>query len=225
MQTPLAPTPDLTESWRVVVPIKDTRVGKSRLAPVGGAQRQQLSLAIADDTVRAVVGTVGPTRVLLVTSDVQLRHRWLAAGVGVLEDPGTGLNGAVEAGLLALGAVPGPVAVVLGDTPALQPPDLRMALDAALEHPSSFVPDAAGTGTVLLCHRDTPPPFGPSFGVGSAAAHEQLGAWRLELDLPRLRTDVDDDESLAAARGLGLGCATRAALDRLLTEATKPTKD
>ncbi|MDN5790982.1 MAG: hypothetical protein L0H25_08955 [Micrococcales bacterium] len=77
------------------------------------------------------------------------------------------------------------------------------------------MPDAAGTGTVLLCHRSTPAAFEPRFGIGSAAAHEALGAHRLELDLPRLRTDVDDDDSLAAAERLGLGAATRRALKRL----------
>ena len=44
-------------------------------------------------------------------------------------------------------------------------------------------------------------------GPHSAARHEADGAARLELDLPRLRTDVDDCDSLAAALVLGPGPA------------------
>lgn len=221
MQTPLAPRPYLGAPWHVVVPVKDTRWGKSRLARLGGSHRQRLSLAIADDTVRAVVAAVGAPRVLIVTSDAELRRSWMAAGVAVLEDPGTGLNGAVQAGLRVVGGGPWPVAALLGDVPSLQPGDLRLALDAAFDHCDSFVPDAAGTGTVLLCHRSTPPAFEPRFGADSAAAHAALGARRLEFDLPRLRADVDDEDSLAAAERLGLGDATRAALERLRAESVR----
>ena len=59
--------------------------------------------------------------------------------------------------------------------------------------------------------------YEPSFGPGSAARHQAAGAVRLELDLPGLRTDVDDDRSLTAALELGVGPAT----GRVLATATQ----
>jgi 2-phospho-L-lactate guanylyltransferase len=191
-----------TRSWHVVVPIKDTHHGKSRLAPAG-VGRTRLSRAIADDTLAAVVGAVGADRVCLVTSDAGLSRDWGAAGVQLLPDPGRGLNTAISAGL---SRVPGgaPRAVLLGDLPSLTPVDVAMALQAGEDVPEWFVPDADGSGTVMRGGRV----FVPRFGPGSADAHAAQGATRLELDLPRLRRDVDDPDSLLAAVRLGVGPAT-----------------
>ncbi|EWT00164.1 2-phospho-L-lactate guanylyltransferase [Intrasporangium oryzae NRRL B-24470] len=196
--------------WHVVIPVKDTRHGKSRLARPAGPDRAVLSRAIADDTIAAAVGAVGAGRVLLVTADAGLAEAWAPRGVRVVADPDTGLNGAIAHGLTVLptGAW---AAALLGDLPCLTPPDLCAALDAAALHADSFVPDADGTGTVLRCGRS----FRPRFGPGSASSHEAGGATRLDLDLPRLRTDVDDATSLARARVLGLGPATSAVIERL----------
>ena len=193
--------------WHVVIPVKQTDRGKSRLGPAVGADRELLSSAIADDTIAAAVATVGPSRVVVVTSDPGLRVAWRAAGVVVDDDPGAGLNAAVRAGQ---GSTPAGrlTAALLGDVPALRPADLARALSAALEVGECFVPDAAGVGTVLRCGAG----FAPRFGPDSAARHEADGAVRLELDLPSLRTDVDDAASLVAARRIGLGRRTSALL-------------
>lgn len=198
---------DQTVPWHVVVPVKDTSKGKSRLAPAGVA-RTRLSRAIADDTVSAAVGAVGADRVWLVTSDPGLALDWSKAGVAVMPDPGGGLNAAIAAGL-ALVPADAPRAALLGDLPCLTPPDLVTALAAAEGLDDWFVPDAEGTGTVLRGGRS----FVPRFGPGSAAAHAGHGALRLDLDLPRLRRDVDDTESLADAVRLGLGSATSKVLE------------
>ncbi len=194
------------EPWHLIIPVKDTRHGKSRLSPLDGltAQgRSALNRALADDTIRAAVAAVGAERVWLVTPDADLRRDWSGAGVHVVDDPGAGLNAAILAGFRRL---PGPSrhAALLGDLPALRATDLRSALDAANDHAESFVPDAAGTGTVLRCGRAVVPRFGPD----SAAAHAADGAARLDLDLPRLRCDVDDPASLELATRLGVGPAT-----------------
>jgi 2-phospho-L-lactate guanylyltransferase len=193
--------------WHVVVPVKETRHGKSRLARAVGSDRADLSAAIATDTLSAALQAVGPERLVVVTSDDGLSGSWAARGVRVVPDPGTGLNDAVRAGMRAAG--PGAsVAALLGDLPALDGASLRSALEAAQHHDESFVPDADGTGTVLRCGVG----FTPRFGASSAARHADDGAVRLELPLPRLRTDVDDARSLSQARHLGLGPATRAVL-------------
>lgn len=200
--------------WHLIIPIKDTRHGKSRLSGLDGLTpkgRSELSRAIADDTLAAVVEAVGPDLVWLVTPDPGLRRDWSNEGVHIVDDPGTGLNAAIQAGFRSL---PGRSrhAALLGDLPALRAADLHTALQAAADQEESFVPDAAGTGTVLRCGRAVVPRFGP----GSAAAHAADGATRLELDLPRLRCDVDDPESLEAATRLGLGAATARVLGRCL---------
>src|SRR5699024_2164902 len=134
-------------------------------------------------------------------------------GAFVVVDPGRGLNAAVRAGLAAAvrtgreaarGAGPGTTgrAVLLGDLPALRAHELLAALTACAAHASAVVPDADGTGTVLL-----PATVGlpdPQFGAGSAARHGER-ATRLELDLPGLRRDVDTAEDLTTALQLGVG--------------------
>jgi 2-phospho-L-lactate guanylyltransferase len=190
--------------WHVVIPVKQTAEGKTRLGPAVGEDRALLSRAIADDTIAAAVATVGAGRVVVVTSDRGVRITWRASGVVVLDDPGAGLNAAVRSGQSS--TPPGRMtAALLGDVPAMRPEDLAEALAAALVRGDAFVPDAAGDGTVLRCGAG----FEPRFGPHSAARHESDGAARLELDLPRLRTDVDDAASLAAAQRLGLGPRTR----------------
>lgn len=197
--------------WRVVIPVKDARIGKSRLvATVDGAD-PQLRRAIAEDTIQAAVDALGPSGVVLVTSDPGLARAWAPLGVRVMGDPGTGLNPAIAAGLVVAASPGFRTAALLGDLPALRPVDLVLALEAASRHSQSFVPDREGTGTVLRCGSG----FLPRFGPHSAAAHERDGAVRLALDLPRLRTDVDDRTSLLRAAELGLGPRTRSALSAL----------
>jgi len=204
---PRPPTAPATD-WHVVVPVKDTSHGKSRLARAVGSDRADLSAAIASDTLAAALEAVGADHLVLVTSDAALADRWRTRGVHVVADPGSGLNDAVSAGMRQAG--PGArVAALLGDVPSLDAASLRAALEVAGRADESFVPDADGTGTVLRCGRG----FTPRFGTDSAARHEADGAVRLELPLPRLRTDVDDVRSLSRARRLGLGPATRSVLE------------
>ncbi|TBN56109.1 2-phospho-L-lactate guanylyltransferase [Glaciihabitans arcticus] len=179
--------------WTIVIPVKGTVGAKSRL----GASAA-LAEAIALDTIRAAL-EVAP--VIVVTASTSV-----FAGTRIVADPGTGLNAAIGAGIKA---ADGPVAVLLGDLPALLPAELRAALDAASAHPRAFVPDAEGAGTVLLTSTIG---HTPAFGQGSAQRHREAGY--VELELPAdsgLRRDVDTPEQLA---GLGerLGAATRAAL-------------
>ena len=221
------PTTGLPQ-WHLVIPVKDAAVGKSRLARalagvefgagVGSAHRadrETIGRALARDTLRAACLTVGPARVVLVTADEVIAAEFRHHGVTTVRDAGVGLNAAVTLGL-ARTPPGGRVAVLLGDLPALTPADLGHALEAASAHGQSFVPDADGSGTVLRASSGGPVGhFTPRFGPGSAARHAADGAARLELDLPRLRTDVDDLRSLVRVLELGAGPSTTAALGSL----------
>ncbi len=194
--------------WQVVLPVKDARDAKTRLRPPSGVPRTELARAMARDTLAAVCGLLPPDQVVVVTSDDEAHDVALHLGTRVLTDPGGGLNTAVRAGLAVCRAAD-PVAVLLGDLPALRPQDLDAALQACARHTRAVVPDRAGTGTVLLA--STGGALDPAFGAGSAARHART-ATVLELDLPRLRQDVDDAADLDRALALGLGPATSAVL-------------
>jgi 2-phospho-L-lactate guanylyltransferase len=210
-------------AWRLVVPVKGGPAAKSRLHPPRGVERAALALALAEDCLTACAAGMPRGHLLVVTSDARAAAVAERCGAVVVADPGHGLDRAVEAGrdrVLADGGPDQPVAALLGDLPSLRPGDLLDALAAAGEHERSVVPDASGTGTVLLAARRGAK-LVPRFGLGSSARHEAAGYRRLDLPLPRLRTDVDDDTDLAAALALGVGPATTAALEGAAT--TLPT--
>lgn len=205
------------KGWRVVIPVKGGPSAKSRLHAPDGVDRLVLAGALALDTVAAAGAAVGLDHVLVVTADPVVDTDVIGLGAATLRDPGAGLNAAIAAGLASV-APDEPVAVLLGDVAAARPAELVAALTAAAGHPLAFLPDAEGTGTVLLAAR-TALGLTPRFGPGSAAAHEAAGAWRLELPLPGLRRDVDDEESLRAALRLGVGRHTAALLAHLIAPA------
>lgn len=207
--------------WRLVVPVQESSRAKSRLQPPDALNRVALARAVAADTLDAVCRALPPQDVTVVTADPAAAALAGEHAAGVVPDPGAGLNAAIEAGLAhaaaaarardgssAGGEVVG-YAVLLGDLPALRPEDVRDALTRCGAYPAAVVPDADTTGTVLLTALGEPP--APRFGAGSAARHAE-GAEVLELDLPRLRRDVDTAGDLATALALGVGPRTAALL-------------
>lgn len=211
--------------WHLVVPVKDGALAKTRLAPPAPLDRPVLARAVARDTLEAVCVALPPAQVVVVTSDERATPVATALGATVVPDPGSGLDAAVLTGLRTAedlagedltGApdadtAPRGWAVLLGDLPALTPEDLTRALVSCAAYPQAVVPDADGTGTVLLTSTRGLPR--PRFGAGSAARHA-ADAQLLELDLPRLRRDVDTWADLEDAVALGVGRHTRAALAR-----------
>lgn len=198
-----------------MVPVKRLTAAKSRLrGALPGVPHEELALALAADTLRAVLACPAVAEARVVTDDARVAAVARAAGARVLPDePDAGLNAAFRHGATAGPA--GWVAGLTADLPALRPAELAAALLAAQADPDGvrrFVPDAPGDGTVLLA---APPgvALDPRFGVGSAAAHAASGALPLTGDWPSLRRDVDTAADLAAAARLGLGPGTAALLD------------
>lgn len=195
----------VTSTWHVIVPVKHSARGKSRLRPPAGVDRRDLALAIALDTLDTVLTVVPARQVYVVTADPEIRLQLRGFGAELVDDPGRGLNAAVAAGIAAVNASAphAPAAVLLGDLPALTPEELAGGLAACAAAEAAVVPDHEGSGTVLLTHHDAAR-LVPRFGTGSAARHAR-SATTLDLDLPRLRTDVDNDASLSLVRRLGVG--------------------
>lgn len=199
------------------MPVKEHDQAKSRLLAPAGVDRAELALAFALDTLTAVYEVIPPAAVFVVTDDEAVTT-FVASHAGVsVRDPGRGLNPAIVAGLaaaardgLAAQQPIAPGAVLLGDLPALTAAELTAALRACAVAKSCVVPDSDGTGTVLLTHHDLRK-IVPRFGAGSAARHGKAAA-PLPLDLPRLRTDVDNESAFVAARALGVGPHTSSLL-------------
>lgn len=226
-------------SWTVLLPVKVLARAKSRLAVLAGDRRHELALALAADTVSAVLACPEVARVIVVTSDPVAGPKLAALGAHVIEEPSVdparelapeSANGgqpALNAALLrgAAAAVrrrPGTgLAALTADLPALRPAELAAALHAAGHGVpgASFVPDAAGVGTTLYA---VPPggEFRPMYGGASRARHAAAGAAELALgNIAGLRQDVDTPDDLRAAVALGVGPRTAEVAAQLLADA------
>jgi len=201
------------DRWRLIVPVKGQVTAKSRLHPPAGVPRAVLAHAFALDTITAAFAAVPPAHLIVVTSDDRTATFVHDQGGIVIADDGDGLNPAIRQGVRYVQRVlgPGPTAVLLGDIPSLRPQDLVTALLVCATHPRALVPDASGTGTVLLSAL-SPRDLHPLFGPDSAREHSRTSV-RLDLSLPALRTDVDDDQGLRRAVTIGVGRHTTAVLN------------
>jgi 2-phospho-L-lactate guanylyltransferase len=204
-------------NWVVVIPVKGTELAKSRL-DVSHQARAELAQAFALDTVTAALAAEQVESVLVVTGSGAVAEAVTALGASVVHESGAGLNPSIAQGIReAAGRYAGfPLAVLLGDLPALQPGELDAALTAAGDHALSMVADAAGVGTVLVCAREAAAHI-VRFGGSSRTAHREAGYVELEVDvLSGLRRDIDTVDDLESARALPLGDHTR----RVLTGVT-----
>jgi 2-phospho-L-lactate guanylyltransferase len=195
-------------TWSVLMPVKVLAQAKSRLAGLAGPRRGELALALAGDTLTAVLACAEVARVIVITDD-QVAAAALT-GIGALvvaDEPRDGLNAALRHGAAyAASRWPGSgTAALSADLPALRPAELAGALRAASAWRTAFVADAAGDGTTLY----TASPgvaLEPAFGLASRSRHAAGGAAELDLDgIPGLRRDVDTPADLRSATLLGLG--------------------
>jgi 2-phospho-L-lactate guanylyltransferase len=190
--------------WTAVIPVKRLSGAKSRLrGAVPDEWHQDLALAMVRDTVAAVLACPDVAELLVVTDDEAAASAVAALGARAVPDrPGAGLNDALRFGADVVAGLSRRRAVLAGDLPALRPGELSAALRGVRRR--SYVPDADGTGTVLLA-APAGTALDPRFGVGSAAAHAASGARTLAADWPGLRHDVDTAQDLARVLELGAG--------------------
>jgi 2-phospho-L-lactate guanylyltransferase len=113
-------------SWTVLLPVKVLAQAKSRLAVLAGDRRRDLALALASDTVAAVLACPEVSQVIVVTSDPVAGPRLAALGAIVIPDEPAdlrSLDSAPPAG------APDERATVQGDDLGVQD-----GLNAALRH-------------------------------------------------------------------------------------------
>jgi 2-phospho-L-lactate guanylyltransferase len=204
----------VAKHWTAVIPVKRLGAAKTRLrGAVPDARHADLALAMVQDTVAAVLACAEVGELIVVTDDDAAARAASDLGARAVPDsPRAGLNAAMRFGADVVAGLGGPRAVLAGDLPALRPDQLGSAL--ALATRRSFVPDAEGSGTVLLA-APAGMPLDPHFGVGSAAAHAASGALPLVGAWPGLRHDVDTAADLRAVLTLGAGPHTCALLREL----------
>lgn len=201
----------------LIVPMKPPRVGKSRLRgalayPADDERHAELVLALAADTLSAVISAPGVRRVLVVATDPRTLDDLRPLGVEIVRQPAVtgptgldGLNAALRHGesVLRRDDPASVIGALQADLPALRPEELDAALAEAAGR-RAFTADRPGSGTTLLLSAPGGP-LDPRFGVGSAYAHTQSGAFPLGLDAPSLRSDVDTPGDLTHACSLGVG--------------------
>jgi 2-phospho-L-lactate guanylyltransferase len=198
------------QSWAVLIPVKATRRGKSRV-DLDPAIRQELALDLALDTTSVALATPQVEIVLAVVEDGADGVALAALGANVLVTPTRELNAALRDGLSRLSGHGGPVAVLPGDLPGITVADLGDLLTRCAPLPAAVVPDAQGTGTTVLTAR-LPVDLHPRYGPGSFARHVAGGA--VPIDLPTNSTLRHDVDTVADLPGVG-GRRTSALVERL----------
>lgn len=190
------------EVW-VIVPVKETRGAKQRLAPVlSAALRQALALAMLEDVLTAVSGVAGLGGAILVTIDPDAIR--LAAGYGaetIAEGADDGHTGAVTAGarhLIAQGR--GTMLTLPGDLPLVTADEIERLIALHRPAPSFTIApahDEQGSNAILMS-----PPLAVPLRFGEDSYFPHLDAARAcgikpqVLRLPGIAFDIDNPQDL-----------------------------
>ena len=200
-----------------VVPVKDTRQAKQRLAGVlDRAQRQELALAMLEDVLTVLARVDELAGILVVTTDAAAAAIAARYRAGIMEEGAhDGHTGAVAAGARRL--LGDAMLAVPGDIPLLEPDDVRRLVSAhreAMRHSArafTIVPahDERGSNAVLCSPAGSVP---LRFGEDSFFPHLDAARSRsiepAVLRLARIALDIDTPQDLAQL--LGTHARTRA---------------
>jgi 2-phospho-L-lactate guanylyltransferase len=198
----------MTAGVSAVVPVKDLRGTKSRLAPIlDPGARAGLTLYMMGRVV-AAVREAGIEDACVVSPDAIVLDEAQRRGATPLVQESRGLNPALEEGrrrALDLGAKT--LLIFPADLPLLEVGDVRAVL-ASADGPSVVIsPDGARSGTNALLIR---PPEALPFAFGPESFEAHLGAARKRgLDVkvcerPHLAFDLDTAGDLTRLRKTGL---------------------
>jgi len=195
------------ENVSAVVPVKDLRGTKSRLAPIlDPGARAGLTLYMMGRVIVAL-REAGVEDVCVVSPDRIVLHEAQRRGAIPLAQESRGLNPALDEGrrrALDLGA--STLLVLPADLPLLDAEDVRAVLESAEGSSVIISPDGARSGTnALLLHPPDVLPF--AFGLDSFEAHlEAARARGLEVrvcERSHLAFDLDTAGDLARLKQTG----------------------
>lgn len=180
-----------------LVPVKTRGLCKSRLAGrLGAGDRLSLVRSMLERALAALRDAALVDRIAVVSPE----RDTIPADILVLDDPGGGLNPALEAGreaLLGRGATE--LVVLPADLPFVTPAEIDALIESGRRGGFALATDAAGTGTNALYVRP-PVPFRFQFGPGSRYLHmneaARVGLGAQLLHLRGLEFDVDGPADL-----------------------------
>lgn len=190
-----------------VVPYR-TDAARRRLAPLPAPRRTAIALAMLADVLGACV-SAGQTVLASGDADAQA----LAAGLGArwVDDPSGTQNGAVQAGLAAVGA--GPIAVVNADLSCVAARDLLTLVGST--PPDGIALVRARDGGTNALSLAAPALFAPLYGPASAERFFRhalsLGVEAVLAEIPGLADDARSPADLGRLADR-LGPRTRVAL-------------
>ena len=216
-----------------VVPVKDTRQAKQRLAGVlDRAQRQELALAMLEDVLAVLARVDELAGILVVTADAAaaaIAARYRAAVMD--EGAHDGHTGAVAAAARRL--VGDAMLTVPGDIPLLAPDDVHRLMSAhreAMRHSArafTIVParDEKGSNAVLCSPAGAVP---LRFGEDSFFPHlDAARSCNIEpavLRLARIALDIDTPQDLAQLLGTPAHTRAHALLRRWRIDVTEAAR-
>jgi 2-phospho-L-lactate guanylyltransferase len=195
----------------VLIPVKDLRRAKQRLAPTLSQQaRTALALAMMHDVFAAVAGARAMDRVFVVSNyepaiALARRHGWEV----LLETEQTSESASVDDASRRCAALGVSALLRLPiDLPLLRSEDVDWLLNEAEASPSVVIVPSRTGGTNAILR--TPPTLFPShFGPASLGKHlaeaEARGARSKVLRNDRLEFDIDDPADLDALLAADLG--------------------
>lgn len=187
-----------------IIPARPAGEGKTRLSGVlSDAERAKLAGAMLAHVVETARGARNVDRTCIVAS----APHGLGGDVGLIRDPGRGLNPALHVAMDEAGKAGASRALILqGDLPQLTVREVEV-LAAAPDGSVAIAPDRHGTGTNAL---SLPLPqasdFAFAFGPDSFALHH-AEAGRLDLPVetihsPGLARDIDEPDDLPDAQSM-----------------------
>jgi len=202
-----------------VVPVKNTRDAKQRLASVlGGARRRELALAMLEDVLAALAAVLELGSILLVTADPAAAAVAARYGADVSRDGADdGHTGAVAAAARRLVREGRHLLTLPGDIPLVEPDDIRALIAAHGGRGFTIVParDERGSNAVLCSPADAVPlRFGADSFFPHLAAARAAGIAPRVVRLPRIELDIDTPDDLALLLTTPSQTRARALLDR-----------
>ena len=211
----------LKDIW-AVVPVKDTRTAKQRLAAVMDQQtRTLLAHAMLEDVLSAVAAAASLAGLVVVTADPVAMQVAQRHGARILSEGGEeGQTQAMRYAVDVLAAEGRRAILTLPiDVPLITPQEIDAVVAAARREPEFvIVPahDRQGSNAILCA----PPGHVPlSFGNHSFAPHlaaaRQRGLEPCVVELPGIGLDIDSPADLAAFLAVPSQTRTRRLLDGL----------
>jgi 2-phospho-L-lactate guanylyltransferase len=203
-----------------LLPVKELAVAKQRLASAfSDEHRIQVSRALLQDA----LDLCGKTPFLhwyVITGDAEVAAEARSRDLDVVEDPGSGLNDALAAGIATAKAAGAKTITILpSDVPLATADDVRDLFDTGATSDIALVPSHSDGGTNAL-FLSPPDALTPRFGPASLTAHlkeGEAGGLRCSiLGLERLALDVDTPEDARALVEIGGESRTVEILRRLL---------